>query len=272
MKTSIKLLFLSVVLCFMMNNTISAQTDPTNPTYLSVTYMKVKPGMQADYLAMEKAWKKIHKAKLGAGMIQGWSLFQVMYPGGSAKEYDYVTYANLGKNADAAKSLDGDFFPENWQKLLTKEELALVNRTGEFRTVVKEEIWQLRDGIYDENWMDAKIQVCNFFAVAKGKTGKDQYDVEKKYWVPVHQARIDNDELEGWDISNLYLPFGSNEEYEVSTTDIYKNMTQYMKTIDMETYMKKAHPNKTMSQITSEGRAISTLMKGEVRQLLDRVN
>lgn len=42
------------------------------------------------------------------------------------------------------------------------------------------------------------------------------------------EERIKNDKLEGWDISNLYLPFGANQEYEESIVDVYKNMTQYM--------------------------------------------
>lgn len=85
-----------------------------------------------------------------------------------------------------------------------------------------------KDGIYDDNWQDAKIQVCNFFALADGKNGKDQYDIEKRYWMPIMEERIKNDKLEGWDISNLYLPFGANQEYEESIVDVYKNMTQYM--------------------------------------------
>jgi hypothetical protein len=259
--------------CFASNNTLTAQeATPTDPIYLSVTYMKVLPENRADYLAMEKAWSKIHKAKLEVGTIKGWSLFEVLYPYGSENEYNYVTYVNLGKNAEAAKALDGEFFPNDWEKLLTKEELALVERTSELRTLVKDEVWQLRDGMYDDNWMDAKIQVCNFFSIPKGKSGYDHYQAEEKYWMPVHKARIADDKLEGWDISNLYLPFGSEQEYEVATTDVYKNMTQYMADAEMEAYMKKMHPNKSMDEIVEETRATGDLIKGEVRSLIDRVN
>lgn len=255
------------------NNTLTAQSPtPSDPIYLSVTYMKVLPQNNADYLAMEKAWTKIHKAKLAAGAIKGWSLFEVMSPSGSHLEYNYVTYENLGLNADAAKFMDSPYFPEDWQKLMTKEELALVNRTGELRTLVKNEVWQLRDGMYDENWMDAKIQVCNFFALEEGKLGRDHYNIEKKYWMPIHKARIADDKLEGWDISNLYLPFGSDQDYYVSTVDVYKDMKQFMADTEMEAYMKKIHPNKTMDEITAETRAIGDIVKGEVRQLINRVN
>ncbi|MEM9887745.1 MAG: hypothetical protein AAF849_17755 [Bacteroidota bacterium] len=273
MKTTIKLLCLSLVILCCTNNTITAQEmDLNDPTYLSVTYMKVKPENRADYLKVEKAWTKIHKAKLAAGAIEGWSLFEVTSPMGSHVEYNYVTYENLGKNATAAKFMDSPYFPENWEKLLTKEELALVQRTDELRTLVKNEVWQLRDGMYDDNWMDAKIQVCNFFAISKGKSGYDHYEIEKKYWMPVHKARIADDKLEGWDFSNLYLPIGSDQAYEVSTTDIYKDMKQYMAEVEMEAYMKKFHPNKTSDEIFAETRAIGDLIKGEVRQLIDRVN
>ncbi|MEL6718196.1 MAG: hypothetical protein AAFO82_19610 [Bacteroidota bacterium] len=273
MKTTIKLLCLSLAILCYSNNTVTAQDlNPENPIYLSVSYMKVKPENRTDYLKMEKAWTKIHKAKLAAGAIKGWSLLEVVSPSGSHVEYNYVTYENLGLNADAAKFLDSPYFPEDWQKLLTKEELALVNRTGELRTLVKNEVWQLRDGMYDDNWMDAKIQVCNFFSLPKGKNGYDHYQVEKKYWMPVHKARIADDKLEGWDISNLYMPFGSDQAYEVATTDVYKDMKQYMAEAEMEAYMKKLHPNKSMDEIFEETRAIGDLIKGEVRQLIDRVN
>jgi len=273
MKTTINFLCLIMVFVLTSNNTITAQDiNPENPIYLSVSYMKVKPENQADYLKMEKAWAKIHKAKLAAGAIKGWSLFEVMSPSGSHVEYNYVTYENLGLNADAAKFMDSPYFPEDWEKLLTKEELALVQRTSKLRTLVKNEVWQLRDAMYDDNWMDANIQVCNFFAIPKGKNGYDHYLVEKKYWMPVHKARIADDKLEGWGISNLYLPFGSDQAYEVSTTDVYKDIKQYMADAEMEAYMKKNHPNKTMDEIFTETRATGDLIKGEVRQLIDRVN
>ena len=49
-------------------------------------------------------------------------------------------------------------------------------------------------------------------------------------------------------------------------------MKQYMADAEMEAYMKKIHPNKSMDEIFTETRAMGDLIKGEVRQLVDRVN
>jgi len=247
----------------------TAQEEPN--LYLVISHMKVEPGMHKTYRQLEKAWGKIHEAKIEAGNLHEWSLFEVLYPNASASDYNYVVYNVMKGDQMLADYHQKPYFPENWESLLTKEEKALVDRTGEIRQHVKTEVWQIRDGVFDENWKDATIQVRNFFSIADGKRGRDHGLMEQKYWKPIHQARINEDKLEGWGMASLEMPYGHAMPYKVTTVDIYKNMEQYMVNYDLEAYAKKVHSDISMEEMMKATRAVGHLEKAEINQLVSRI-
>ncbi len=170
-------------------NYVVAQSDTT---YYSVfDYIKVAPNMQGDYIKLEKAWKKIHIAKVKAGKLDDWSLTAVMSPSGANCEYNYVTRNSYRGSAHLAGYFESTFFPDNWQALLTPEELALVNRTNEIRTIVKEEVWSGVDNVGGST-KKATIAVWNYFSSPAGKTHADHFKMERDIWEPVHTARVND--------------------------------------------------------------------------------
>ncbi len=120
----------------------SAQTAAADTIrYSHYAYMKVKPGMYDDYLKLEKAWKKIHAANKKAGNLHDWSLAEMVSPSGASSEYDFVCRNTYIGAAALAASYESSYLPDNWKSLLTAAEIALVDRTGDIRTMVKTEVW-----------------------------------------------------------------------------------------------------------------------------------
>ena len=207
--------------------TLSAQEDSPKTNYNSVDYMKVAPGMGAEYVQLEAVWKKIHQANIKEGKYDFWELTRVMYPSGTNREYDYVTRIQCSGEKQYAAFLEGDFFPKNWTSLLTPSEIDLVMRTGEIRNLVKSEVYVAEEYIAVENMGHPNIQVFNYFDFPVGKSRADHFKVEKEIWKPVHQARINDGKMKGWVLARKVLPFGASMPYHDATVDLYDSMEDY---------------------------------------------
>ncbi|MGA2658472.1 MAG: hypothetical protein ABSH34_13285 [Verrucomicrobiota bacterium] len=106
--------------------------------YSSINFMKPKPGKAGDYYKMEKEiWSKLHKARVDAGLMDGWYFLSRMFPSGHDAEYDFITVDIYADKAASEKSFDSELA----QKALSKEDFAKVNTTLDLRTVVRREIW-----------------------------------------------------------------------------------------------------------------------------------
>ena len=227
--------------------------------------------MESDYLKMEKAYKKLRIAKKAEGTMDNWSLMYVMSPSGSSNEYDYIARNGLKGEAQLAHYYEGNYMPKNWMSLLTPEEVSLVNRTDEIRTIVKTEIWSTVDQSMSDDWSKAKILVYNYFTSPEGKSIADHVKAEKTIWKPIHEARIKDNKMEGWVLAQLEFPFGASMPYNTATIDIYNDMGQMLAPW-FEDYFKKVHPGKDADKLVQETTAVTTLTKGELRWVVDRLD
>ncbi len=251
-------------------NTLSAQTDKP-VTYVVYSYIKVAPGKHAEYIKLEKAWKKIHAAKKKAGKMDGWGLMAVLSPSGASAEYNYIARnAYLGTD-QIAGHFSENFMPENWKSLLTEDEIALINRTDEIRTLIKDEVWSQVDGVFADKLSDNIVSVCNYFKVPEGKTQADHNKMEADIWKPVHAARIKDGQMEGWALMQKEMPFGSSEPYELAAIDIYKDMKSYF-TPWFEAYFKKIHPTKKVEDLMKQTIAVTDLVKADIRVRIDKLD
>ncbi len=255
--------------------TAFAQTATvSDTTYYSVySYIKVAPAMRDDYLKLEKAFKKIHAAKKKAGEMENWSLAAVMSPSGANCAYNYVARNGLRGNKQLAYYYEGNYMPKNWQSLLTPAEVALVNRTDEIRTIVKTEVWSAAGAeIFADGWeKTTKIAVWNYFSSPAGKTRADHIKMENDIWKPIHAARVKDGTMMGWVLLGLELPFGANQPYNMATIDLYTDMSQYLAPW-FEPYFKKIHPGQEIPELMKQTNAATTLVKGEVRMIIDRLD
>ena len=266
-------LLLIVTLLFTTPNSALAQTPAAAPRgYLVMGFIKVAPNMNDDYLKMEKAYKKLHTARKKEGKMDDWTLWRVVSPSGSATEYNYVSHNRFLGDDQYANYVEGKFMPENWESLLTAEEVALVKRAREIRTIVKNEVWSNSEGIFPEGWAkNGKIGVFNYIANGAGKSRADHVKMEKDIWMPVHNARVKDGKMTAWWLMNLETPFGTSMPYNSVAVDLYPNMKSYLADW-FDDYFKKVHPTKNVDDLMKQTRENSNLVKGEVRMVIDRMS
>lgn len=262
--------------CFLQTTHSEAQTatqpGPDTVRYSMYAYMKVAPGKRDEYLKLEKAWKKIHLAQKKAGQLYDWSLSELVSPAGTNNEYDFVCRNTYIGRAALAASIDGNDMSIDWKSLLTPDEIALVNRTDEIRSMVKTEIWSSTTSVWAPDAdAKAKIFVWNYFTIPEGKTRDDHDKMELDIWKPVHAARVKDGTMKGWVLLNMEFPFGASMPYEQATVDAYTSTAQLLSPW-FEDYFKKVHPGKNIDDLMKQTSAACTLVKGEVRMLVDRLS
>ncbi|HET6556197.1 MAG TPA: hypothetical protein VFG54_02720, partial [Prolixibacteraceae bacterium] len=113
-----------------------------------VDFMKVKPGSESAYVEMEvNTWKPVHKEFINAGTRVGWSLWNEIYPGGSAMDYQYVT-ANYFKDFSKIGMAD---FNAAFEKAHAGKNMDEFNqKTTDSRDLVRSELWQLVEVVMNE--------------------------------------------------------------------------------------------------------------------------
>lgn len=257
---------------FLFWHTPSASAQQAEPTsYIMYSYMKIMPGKWDDYLKLEKAFKKIHAARKAAGNVSSWGLLQVLSPSGANAEYQFVTYNAFAGEAQLANSFEGQFMPENWTKLLTPDEIELVMNAREIRSIVKREVWRSADSVLADDHGSAKISVFNYFDFPEGGSREKHTKVETDIWKPIHAARVKDGSLKGWRLLQMEMPFGAGMPYHDATIDLYADMTQYLSAQWDDKIFAKVHPGKDMNAMFKLTDESCTLLKGEVRMVIDRL-
>jgi hypothetical protein len=228
-----------------------------------VDYMKVSPDQLENYLEVERVWKKIHQYNIKQGKYQLWTMEEILQPSGTMYDYNYITRVSFKDEAQYNAFVEGDYVPLNLDKLLTKEEMKAYNATTSSRDLVKSEVWQLMSEMVDDDEDDGEWRYSkfNYFSINEGYT-PDDFVAVQTMWTPVHEARIEDDKLEGWVVMRKLLPYGSmfNERY--ATVDHFKSMTDLM-TDDTSRYFDMLGNAEEAFKKTDEG---ANLVRQEVRR------
>ncbi|HMQ49889.1 MAG TPA: hypothetical protein PKA00_20745 [Saprospiraceae bacterium] len=253
-------LFFTVTLaaCCLIGSLLQAQGG-----YVIVDYMKIKPSMNDKYLECEKVWKLIHQERKRLGKIEGWHLEQMLWPTGTNTEYDYLT-ATFVKSWD-----DIGHIWDNWEndlKVLSADQRAIAGKAGEYRDLVKSEIWLEVDFLAKADFKETNYVVENFFNVPAG--GWDNYmEMETRFVKPVHQKNIAKGNRSGWVLTRLMAPSGEELPYNCSTVDLYDKWED-MDNDDGKAW-EEVYPGMSDSHIGDRINSARKLVRTEIRQVID---
>ena len=234
--------------------------DPSS-IYIQVDYMKVLPGMETEYMAVEREiWKPVHEERQRRGDLLDWGLYNTMYASPDAA-YDFVT-VNMYRGPT---QVDGSGWEAAMQAAHPQAEInALVERTRAAREVVRTELWALLSSVQaeGEEMPTGKYLAFNYMAVPSG-AGPEYVATERGVWVPVHQARTRMGMMSGWGLYNLVLPRGASMTYNYATIDFFEDMGDVLGQITWN-MMSEAHGGAPRTEVdemterTEEARTIHT--------------
>jgi hypothetical protein len=268
MNSLIKFLLLFACLFFAKTG-LTAQAAENITTYHVHDYFMVPSGGRANYLAMEKVWKKVHQANIKAGNYVNWELAGILMPDNGAGSYNYVTRTSVRGEKNLAALLSGEFYNTNPADILTEAEMAIYKNTGKFRSFVKQEVYTAPHILPAADWDKVKVAVHNHFDFPESGSRSAHVKAEKEIWDPVHAARIKDGKMLAWVVAAKILPWGANEPFHDVTVDLYESLESYLTNRSPMPYFEKAHPSKNLDEMMDQTNAASTLVKSEVRLILD---
>lgn len=123
-----------------MNSTINS-TVPYK--YLQVNFMNVKQGEGNVYINVENSvWKPVHEELARAGSKSGWSVWSVIYPGGSGTDYQFLTVDDFSEFTQ----IEMAGFESAFGKVHAGKNVdELMKQTNNSRILLRSELWELLD-------------------------------------------------------------------------------------------------------------------------------
>jgi hypothetical protein len=257
------------ILCFYFILPFDSKGQADKRQYVIVEYLKVNPGMHNNFIRLQKdVWKKVEQEKLKQGKISCWELYEVLYPTGSTAEYDFVMYHKVtGWNAIEGM---GEGNEDIFKKVLSKEQLALVEKSSEVEVMTKKEIWQVEDKISRADYVPpSKYHLANFMNIANGKWD-DYMEMEKTLVKPIHEEQARTGGRAGWTLLALREPDGAARPYQAATFDFFDRWAD-IGASDLSDFYSQIHPGKSPEYITRQITETRSLIRQEIRKLVDYV-
>lgn len=254
----IKILFLCCLFTSFAFNTLFGQA-----LIGVVDYMKVDDSNA--YIEIEKSWKKIHEERLKEGMIEGWSVFKVMFKT-AEDSYNFVTvtwYDSFSKlDKDVPESIIEVVFPnktkEEWSEFndLTERSRKLIS-SGVFHQRLK-----TRPG--EKLKVRGTYFVINEINVQKGKS-KEYVDLMEDIYLPMYKEDISNENRASWSLWEKWP--GNMKDFRYLAADAYASLDQ-IEPIDFIQYFKDIHPDKNIEEISKRIEEMRELVNNEMWKLI----
>lgn len=232
-----------------------------------VEYMKVKPGDGNKYLSMEKAWKKIHDARMKAGLIESWSLYENMFAGANEPyQYAVVTvykdmaaYEAEGYEA-AGRAAYPNYNDKDWDDFYIK--------TNDSRVMSTIDVYTLVTAADAKASKPEKYFALSMMNVKPG--GEGAYEkIEKDYYKPMHEDMIKTGKMEGWSIWAKHPGNYRNDQY--IAVNSYSTVAQITSGSYFET-LKKLMPNMKMDDLAAKTTAARTITEEFTWKMIDDVS
>jgi hypothetical protein len=260
MKKSLSII--ACLFCTILLAKINVNAQAQEHPLAEVEFMKVTPGMQADYLAGEAVWKKVHLNRIANKNILSWQLYRRVYPSGANVTHEYVTvtvYAN-------AKSLEDKNNSFNWDiitKGMTAQEIYTATSIEKTRSIVGGNLYQHRLGAGTKRGKYLQIRQLTTINATEFMKMQTEFN-------PTLELVIKNGKALR---RNLWVNMVSSEA-SYSIVYEYANLTDALNNAgglppNLGDEYEKTNPDKKWDTFSSKLNSLYTIINRELWQLVD---
>ncbi len=261
MKTRLLPLIAILTLLTSLNHQINAQNN--EGLYMKIDYLEINlqelPSFQSD---VESVLKPISEARIEAGSMENWYLYKVLYPGSQNSEHNFIVVticSELCNNENLDEHLEEYSDADNTADLLSDYKSVM---TPEFS-----ELWKINNSIErDEDYGPAKFLMLDYMSVSPGSEYTYQM-MEDDHAKPIHQFRIENGNMEGWELFQLILPRGEEYGYNFSTGNYYNDLKDVEFHFNEEV-LKQSRPDVDVANFFQNVENVRDLVRSEVWELV----
>ncbi|MDX1671407.1 MAG: hypothetical protein R3211_03640 [Balneolaceae bacterium] len=252
-------LVVAIITILLLNIPLEAQQS--DDVYLKFDYLQVKQGTDDQFLKVQRNHvKPLMQSRLEKGEILGWYQYRFVYPGGTSRSYNYLTVTLYTDLAQLER--------ENSDSKIMQ---AHARRAG-VSTLSHSEIWKkvIELDNQPQNFRESKYMMLDYMDVTPGMDYEYQM-LEDEVARPIHQERIVDEALAGWEVYQLILPGGVNYGYDFVTGNFFGSL-EHLEYGFTEEYISRAHPGEDMQEIFELVFDTRDLVRSEVWIQVDAVN
>lgn len=210
-----------LLLTFYVSVSYSQTSDQPPTIYTVVDYIKVKPGMGGDYIKLEEAWMKIHKKRMEKDELLNWGVYNVATNNGTLDEYEYAV-VSLYRGHKQLAGYYGEHDINEYADVLTKEDLALVQRTAQIRDVVREDVYLFMHQTAEAPF--PQVQWLQSLKLNKDHSLSDFMKIEKQLGDHIDGALIKEGALLNKQIYSRAVPSGTSSEFDIVRTFAFNDV------------------------------------------------
>jgi hypothetical protein len=241
-------------------------------SYAQHDYMKVPAGQTQAYLDLEQElWKPIHRERAQDETIEGWNLYEVVYPAGAERSYDYVTVSFY----DAWDRLESPYAEEHLTKAHPNmDPQELTQRTVQSRSLVRSEVVEVVARATGEETASegAQYVTVDYMEVPEGGAS-DYVQAEQELWKPIHQELIERTSQTGWFVVELQFE-GAEAPYQYMTIRPFADWSYLDPAAETNSFQEAfdaAHPDRSIAEVVEQTSGTRTIVRREVWRLVDSV-
>lgn len=218
MATPIRISVLVILLCSIF--AFSATAQERQGKYMHIDYLKIENSSEADFLRhISSTFLSIQELRKENSSIENWYLYRVTYPGTQNSFYNYVVIT-------ISDSMSGfEDVPDQYLNQISQNEgQKLSDDYKKYLSPNHSELWRIRNSVVaDSTFSPSRYIVINYMNVVLGYEYEYQM-FEDEIARPMHEERMQRDQMEGWELHELLLPGGLNYGYNFSTMDYFDNL------------------------------------------------
>jgi hypothetical protein len=258
-------LFSTVSLLFSFNISLQhLQAQSYEGLYMHIDYVFVPTGESENFQQRASSvLKPVQQARKDEGIITDWYIYKVSYPGTHHSNYNYVVITvgeSISGFEDVAGSVSSRFNNRNQQRIIQEFRNAY--------TPIFSELWTIRNSVMkDDEARPSRYMVMNYMRVGQGYEFEYQM-MEDETARPLHERRMQNDVMNGWELQEMILPGGLEYGYNFSTIDHYENLA-HVEFGFTEELIRQTHPETDINAFFDNINRSRDLVKREVWELVD---
>ncbi|PKD44506.1 hypothetical protein [Rhodohalobacter barkolensis] len=261
MVTPIRISLLTLISALLLPLSVEAQDRQGH--YMHIDYLQIEPNEEDDFLQhLSSTFVSIQEARKESDNIENWYVYRVTYPGTQNSFYNYVVVT-------ISQSLSGfedvpDQFLEDFSK---GEGQRMTESYRKYLSPNHSELWKIRNSVLQsDHFSPSRYIVMNYMNVGLGYEYEYQM-FEDEIARPLHEERMERDQMKGWELHELIMPRGIDYGYNFSTIDYFDNLEDIEFGFTDE-LIRHTHPDTNINDFFDNIYRTRDLVKSEVWELI----
>lgn len=245
-------------------NSVSAQND--QGLYMKIDYLEIDlQQLNSFHNDVESVLKPVSEARIEAGSLESWYIYKVLYPGSQNTDHNFIVVSIC------AELCNDESINNHMVEFSDSENIA--DLLSDYHSIMSpnfSELWKINNNIErnSEN-RPARFLMLDYMNVSPGSEYTYQM-MEDDHAKPIHQFRIENGNMEGWELSQLILPRGEEYGYNFSTGNYYNDLKDVEFHFNEEV-LRQSRPDADVAAFFQNVENVRDLVRSEVWELISYI-